>query len=218
MEGTFLDALKLTTGIVPAVLVVGDTTYLELPTDAGELAPPYVRLTKTAGGWTLAVSSAAHILTTTDVAGEGQHPDGVATKIAGLVHRAGHGCAARTPRSPFTCLHLTGTEWPPGRMTSFALMLALQTHAASDVPFTRTALTANSSAWARADRQRMISTVYKDDHLELSDTHHPSVTQVCLYPSSLKWRQSTGWQQREGWEVGAVLRELWQRLARCDSK
>lgn len=180
-------------------IVLSASVYLDFPSGH------YVRLLKTPGRHTLTVSTADEITSETPVSTSG-HPDGVAAANAGLVYRAG----VRSTQLQST--KLAPTEWPPGRLTSFALMLSTQTHAASEVPFSRTALTESSSTWTRADRQRTVRTVYKADHLELTDTlARAGAVAIIAYPVGLQ-HAASGWACRDSLLVVALLRELWQHL------
>jgi hypothetical protein len=183
------------------VIALSTTVYLDFPLH-------YVRLLRAPDQHTLTISTDAAIISETLVPTCG-HPDGVAAALAGLVYRAG----IRSTLAEST--KLLPTEWPPGRITSFALMLSTQTHTASDVPFSRIALTESSSTWTRADRRRTVCTVYKADHLELTDTLARAVigvTVVVVYPAGLK-HTASGWACKNSLVLVELLRDLWRHLA-----
>jgi hypothetical protein len=204
MRGALETGLAVVTGSVPTVLAVGDTLYIDV-TVGGVV--PYVRLTRTAAGYTLALSSGTLVLSTTDVpVGGSTHPDGVASALVGLIFRSQSIFAAGSDSAEMDL-----SEWPPGRVTSFALMLATQTHPALDVPFSRTSLTPSSSVWTRADRQRTISTEYKEDCVELSDSG-AFTTKVLVYPVGLRWIGGV-WDCKGRAMLMELLRGLWLRMA-----
>jgi hypothetical protein len=199
---TFITAVGAVVGDMD-VISQSTTTYVDFPDGH------YVRVVQEATQHTLTVSTNSSIVSETKVPTTG-HPDGVAAALAGVVYRAG------VRSGPLLSSSLMPTEWPPGRLTSFALMLSTQTHAASAHPFARTNLTEFSSTWTRADRLRTICTVYKADYLELTDTLSRAgisgLTVVVGYPVGLTYGAG-GWECRQSLLLVELLGDLWRHLA-----
>jgi hypothetical protein len=209
METTFLTGVSVVTGRRPHVVRLGTVIYLDLPF-VNEHSP-YIRLThSTATNYTLALSSRESVFSTREVSSKG-HPDAVAAALIGLVYRGIGSYNTADTNNAF--VHALSTEWPPGRVTSFTLMLSLQTHTAVEVPFCRTAISPSHSVWTRGDGRRNITTTYKADHVEVMDSSWiPAVTKVVVYPHSLKFSDECGWSCSDQEAIGTLLRGLWKCL------
>jgi len=150
------------------------------------------------------------LYTTTVQTTDHSHPDNVAASLAGLVYR--HAMFDPLSTARYSSSRLAPSEWPPGRITAFALMLSTQTHAASAVPFTRTSLSPGSSVWTRADRQRTVTTEYKAAHVEVTDTQR-GVTKLIFYPPQLTWQHDV-WSAPDNTSLFYVVRLVWLCLVR----
>jgi hypothetical protein len=208
METAFLTGVGVVTGHEPKVVRLQDVVYVELPSPT--TPSPYIRLVKaTPQTYTLSLSTPDSVFFTKDVSAK-SHPDAVAAALAGLVYR-GTGLYSWLDDT-VTYSHVPSSEWPPGRVTSFALMLSLQTHTAVDVPFCRMELSDCRSVWNRADGRRSITTEYKADHLEVTDSSWlPSVTKVVVYPPTLTYTKHD-WSCADQRAIAMLLRSLWKCL------
>jgi hypothetical protein len=208
MHEVFVVGLTVVTGHFPTLSMVGGTAYvdLQLPSQT-----PYIRLTRTATGFTITLSTGQLLVSTTSVPVRPfAHPDGVASALTGLVYRSQTPFVVGDASPP-----LDLSVWPPGRVTSFALMLVVQTHPAPESSFHRASLTPSSSVWVRADGARTISTIYKEDYVELADTCEHT-TKVLLYPTGLSLTNGK-WTSDCPNQLILVLRSIWHHLSMCST-
>jgi len=144
----------------------------------------------------------------------GASPLAIGAGITGAVYRHGNVQKMQISTVDFRSMFIDMEEWPPGRLSAFALSLYLQTTDSADTtPFLRTACEGNGKVteWTRGDRERVIYTEYKERMLTFRDTK-TKTSQVIYYPYSVTYADEKWTCQYSGLLI-TLLRMLWQHHA-----